>query len=137
MKIALTALLATLQLMIAGVAIDSSVQAQSRLSRLAAKNNESIEIGPVYWVTNCRSVMIGLPEIEILEGPPQVALTIKEGQVLPRRQGCASKVLGGTLMLNAKDITEATEAKLTYRLKFKTKDGERQTSGAYIVSLFP
>jgi len=137
MKIALTALLATLQLMIAGVAIDLSAQAQSRLSRLAAKNNESIEIGPVYWVVSCRSVMIGLPEIEILEGPPQVALTIKEGQVLPRRQGCASKVSGGMLMLNAKDVTEATEAKLTYRLKFKTKDGARQTSGAYIVSLFP
>jgi len=137
MKIALTALLAILALAITGAAIDSGAHAQSRLSRLAAKNNESIEIGPVYWVVSCRSVMIGLPEIEILEGPPQVALTIKEGQVLPRRQGCASKVSGGMLMLNAKDVTEATEAKLTYRLKFKTKDGARQTSGAYIVSLFP
>ena len=81
--------------------------------------------------------MIGLPEIEVLEGPAEVALSIKEAQVLPRRQGCAAKVSGGTLMLNAKGVTEPTEAKLTYRLKYKTKDGDRQTSRAYIVSLFP
>ena len=81
--------------------------------------------------------MIGLPEVEILEGPPEVALTIKAEQVLPRRQGCAAKVPGGKLMLSAKEVAESKEAKLTYRLKYKTKDGDRQTSGTYIVSLFP
>jgi len=57
--------------------------------------------------------------------------------VLPRRQGCAAKVPGGMLLLMAKGVTEKIEAKLTYRVKYSTKDGPRQTSGAYIVSLFP
>jgi translation elongation factor EF-1alpha len=137
MQSALTILLAIFQFAIAGLAIDSSALAQSKPRQIAVKNGESIEIGPIYWVINCRSVMIGLPEIEVLEGPPNVALTIKEGQVLPRSQGCAAKVQGGTLVLNAKDVTEQTEAKLTYRLKYKTKDGNRQTGNTYIVSLFP
>ena len=81
--------------------------------------------------------MIGLPEIEILEGPTGVSFAIKEEQVLPRRQGCAAKVPGGKLILTANGITERTEANLVYRLKYKTKDGDRQMSSVYNVSLFP
>lgn len=39
--------------------------------------------------------------------------------------------------ISAKSVTERTEAKLTFRLKYKTKDGDRQISNSYIVSLFP
>ena len=136
MRPLLAAVLAAIQFAIVGLVIGPA-EAQAEPRRLAAKNGESIELHPLYWVVNCRSVMIGLPEIEVLEGPPGVALSIREGQVLPRPQGCATKVPGGTLMLNAKGVTEPAEAKLTYRIKYKTKDGERQTSRAYIVSLFP
>ena len=66
-----------------------------------------------------------------------LALSIREGQVLPRRQGCATKVSGGTLMLTAKNVSEKAEAKFVYRVKYKTKDGDRQISNTYIVSLFP
>jgi hypothetical protein len=76
-------------------------------------------------------------EIEVLEGPPEVTLSIKEAQILPRRQGCAAKVSGGTLVLSVKGVTERTEGKLTFRLKYKAKDGDRQISDAYTVSLFP
>jgi hypothetical protein len=111
--------------------------AQTAPRRLSLKSGESIELYPVYWVINCRSVMIGLPEIEVLEGPSQLSLNIREEKVLPRRQGCAAQVPGGTLLLTAKDVTERAEAPLTYRLKYKTRAGERQTSNTYIVSLFP
>ncbi len=137
MRIVLTAFLAMVQFAIAGVIIGAGAQAQGEPRRLAAKNGETVELVPVYWVVNCRSTMIGLPEIDVLEGPPEVTLSIKEGQVLPRRQGCAAKVSGGTLMLSTKGVTEPTEARLIYRLKYKTKDGDRQTSNTYIISLFP
>lgn len=137
MRIALAAFLATIQFAFAGIVISADAEAQSALRRLVAKNGESIELGPIYWVTNCRSIMVGLPEVEVLEGPPQVALTVKEAQVLPRRQGCAAKVSGGTLMLNTEGVTEPAEAKLTYRLKYKTKEGDRQTSSSFVVSLYP
>ena len=135
MRKVLTLFLAT-QLAIAGVAIGTVTDAQEP-RRVVAKNGESIELGPIYWVVNCRSTMIGLPEIEVFEGPPEVTISIKEGEILPRRQGCAAKVPGGTLMMSVNGVTERTEVKLTFRLKFKTRDGDRQTSHALIVSLFP
>lgn len=119
---------------LAAVLCSSGAQAQNRV---ALKSGDSVELGSVYWVSNCRSIMIGLPEIEILEGPPEVTLAIKEGPVLPRRQNCAAKVPGGTLVASAKDIKEPGEAKLTYRLKYKTKDGDRQRGNVYFVSVFP
>jgi hypothetical protein len=111
--------------------------AQAQQARLAIKSGESVELGPIYWVMQCRSVLVGLPEIEILEGPEQISLSIKAGPVLPRRQGCAKPVSGGTLIMTAKPIAAQTEAKLTYRIKYKLKDGQRQTSKTYVLSLFP
>ena len=113
MRKVLTVFLAA-QFAIAGVAIGTVTEAQEP-RRVAAKNGESVELGPIYWVVNCRSTMIGLPEIEVFEGPPEVTLSIKEGEILPRRQGCAAKVPGGTLMLSVKGVTERTEVKLTFR----------------------
>jgi hypothetical protein len=34
-------------------------------------------------------------------------------------------------------VTEKKEVNLIYRLKYRTKEGDRQTSGTYIVTLFP
>ena len=137
MRIAPIAILAMVELAIADITIGAVAQAQADVRRLGLKSGENIELGPVYFVANCRSIMIGLPEIEILEGPPEVTLSIKEAQVLPRRQGCAAPVAGGKLMLSAKTVTEPREAKLIFRVKYKTKDGDRQISNSYIVSLFP
>jgi hypothetical protein len=117
--------------------MSNELKGQNVPQRLAIKNGESIELHPVYYVSHCHSIMIGLPEIEVLEGPPELGLSIREEPVLPRRQGCAAKVPGGTLLLIAKGVTEKMEAKLMYRVKYSTKDGQRQTSSAYIVSLFP
>ena len=63
--------------------------------------------------------------------------TVKEKMVLPRVGRCANRVPGGILVATAKDVKDPVEAKLTYRVKYKTKDGERQTSRVYNVSLFP
>jgi hypothetical protein len=118
--------------------IVGAAEAQAQAGRrVALKDGESVELGKVYYVSNCRSIMVGIPEIEVLEGPQEVTLAIKEGMVLPRRQNYANKVPGGTVVATAKDVKERSDTKLTYRVKYKTKDGERQTSGVYNFSLFP
>jgi hypothetical protein len=115
----------------------AGAHAQTNARNIALKNGESAELQQVYWVTNCRSGMVGTPVIEILEGPEEVTLALKEGMVLPRRQNCANKVPGGTVVVTAKDVTEPKQGKLTYRVKYKTKDGERQSGHIFNVSLFP
>src|SRR5690242_18994658 len=86
--------------------VTDEIRGQTSPARLAIKNGERIELYAVYYVSHCRSIMIGLPEIEVLEGPPELSLSIREEAVLPRRQGCAAKVQGGTLLLTARDVTD-------------------------------
>jgi hypothetical protein len=117
--------------------IGSHARAQTNIQRIALKSGESVELGSVYWVTNCRSIVVGVPEVEVLEGPAELTLSIKEGMVNARRQNCAKPVPGGTLVATAKEIKAPMEAKLTFRVKYKTKDGDRQNSQIYNVSLFP
>jgi uncharacterized protein involved in tolerance to divalent cations len=51
---------------------------------------------------------------------------------------CTNKVPGGKLILTTKgSVTEKKEVNLIYRLKYKTKEGDRQISGTRIVTLFP
>ena len=105
-------------------------------TRIALKSGESAELGLVYFIANCASIVVGTPEVEVLEGPQELTLEIKKGNVIPRAQNCAKPVPGGTIVVTAKEVTERKDAKLVYRVKYKTKDGDRQRSGVYNVSLF-
>jgi hypothetical protein len=111
--------------------------AQADVKKLTVKNGESVELGAVVWTVNCQSTMVGLPEVEVLEGPPGIALTIREERVLSVRNNCPAKFPGGTLMLAVTGVTQPIEAKLTYRLKYKTLDGPRQRANTFILSLQP
>jgi hypothetical protein len=104
---------------------------------IALKSGESVEVGEVYYTINCRSLLKSAPEVEVLEGPPGVTATIKEGMVLPRAGNCAKRVLGGTLVLTAKDIEDPSYTPLTLRFIYKTKDGERKFSQVFNLSLIP
>jgi hypothetical protein len=140
MKLRSTATITSAFFMLSGLGSASllmnSGRAQAQQS-IALKNGENTELGSVWFVANCRSILMGVPEVEILEGPPGLTLSIKEAMVVPRRLNCANQVSGGILVATAKDITEPVQGKLTYRIKYKTKDGDRQRSNTYNVSLFP
>jgi hypothetical protein len=134
-RIGAIALTLICQLGVASILCTTTASAQTET--LAMKNGESVQLQTVYWVANCRSIMVGRPEVEILEGPPELTLTIKEEPVLPRRFNCANKVPGGTLIATALNVTHPSEAKLVYRVKYKTKDGDRQTGKTYLLALYP
>jgi hypothetical protein len=115
-----------------------NADAQTQPSRIALRNGEATELTTFYYVSNCRSIMIGLPEVEVLEGPAELSVAVKGEEVVPRKFGCVNKVPGGKLILTAKgSVTEKKEVNLIFRLKYKTKEGDRQWSGTYIVTLFP
>jgi len=116
-------------------AVSGTAQAQSTPRRIALKSGESTELRNFYAVQHCRSILIGTPVLDVLEGAEDLTVTFKEGTKVPKK--CTISVPGGTVIAAAKDIKTPKEAKLTIRLKFKTKIGERQTSNSYIVSLFP
>jgi hypothetical protein len=66
-----------------------------------------------------------------------VSFSISEKPVLPIRAKCPAKVPGGTLMLTAPGVSAPIEAKVTYRVKYKTLDGDCQLANTLILSLQP
>ena len=104
---------------------------------IALKSGEAIELGNVYWVSHCRSLLKSTPEVEVLEGPPQVTVSVKEAMVLPRAQGCAKKVPGGILVITAKEIDDPSYTHLSVRVNYKTKDGDRKFGHVYNLHLVP
>jgi hypothetical protein len=124
---------------VAAALLGAVAQAQivKNFQTIALKNGESAEVGLLYYVSNCRSILTSTPGVEILDGPPGVTVSVKEDMVLPRAQGCANRVKGGTLVLAANNIEDPSFTELTLRITFHTRDGDRKVSTVYNVSLFP
>jgi len=135
MRVRLSTCLVSVSLGSALLFSSTGVHAQSRI---ALKSGESTSLGLVYSISrNCASIMVADPVVEVLEGPEELTLEIKKGNVIPRNSNCAKPVPGGTLIATAKEVKERKDAKLTYRVKYKTKEGDRQGGGVHDVSLFP
>ena len=51
---------------------------------IALKSGETDQLTDLYFVSNCKSILKSAPEVEILDGPPGVTVSVKEDMVLPR-----------------------------------------------------
>ena len=111
--------------------------AQEELPRISLKSGETVELRNVSFTRNCRSILKETPVVEVLEGPEELTLTIKPATVVLRSDNCSNPVAGGIVVATAKDVKAPKEAKLTYRVKYKTLEGDRQIARVYLVSLFP
>jgi hypothetical protein len=109
----------------------------SGAATIALKSGESATLGELYWISHCKSLLKSTPEAEILDGPSNVIVTVKEAMILPRFQSCSNKVPGGNLILSAKDIDDPSVSRLTVRVTYRTKDGDRQRSQVFNISLLP
>ena len=115
----------------------AGAHAQNNPQRIALKSGESVELRDYSFIADCRSIMVGTPKLDVLEGPEELSLALREGTVIRRDRGCSTPVPGGKVVATAKGVKEPKEAKLTIRLNYNSKEGERQSSSVYIVSLFP
>jgi hypothetical protein len=111
--------------------------AQSSSRSIAIKNGESLDLMPVFGEKNCKSILTATPTVEVLEGPPELKVSVREEMVTPRRASCKDKIKGGVVFVTANGVKARTEGKLTFRVKYKGKDGDRQSAHTYDVTLFP
>jgi hypothetical protein len=137
MRIRLKALSAVLSFAIVSFAQITGADAQEELPRISLKSGETVELRNVSFTRNCQSILKETPVVEVLEGPEELTLTIKPATVVLRSNNCSNSVAGGIVVATAKDIKAPRESKLTYRVKYKTLEGDRQIARVYLVSLFP
>ena len=121
--------------------LGSAAQAQTihvSVEDIALRNGESVEFGDVYLVgANCRSLITTVPEIEVMDGPPGVAVAVKEAMVVPHEHGCDESVRGGRVVITARDIDFYTYTRMVLRITYKTPNGNLQRSQHINVALFP
>ena len=121
--------------------LGSLAQAQTinvSVSEVALRSGESVEFGDMYYIgANCRSLLTSAPEVEVMEGPPGVAVAIKQAMVVPRGHGCARPVLGGKMLITANDIDEYSYSRMILRITYKTRSGNVQRGQHINVVLFP
>jgi hypothetical protein len=123
-----------------GSVLANRAQAQSwqmNSQSYALKSGESVEVMDLYWVTNCQSQLTSPPEVTVLDGPPGVTASTTEAMVTPRFQQCAKPVKGAKLKLSSGKIEDQSYSMMTLRIKYKTKDGERERSLTFSIALFP
>ena len=137
MRMRLHAFLAILGVGIATFAGTARADAQEELPRISLKSGETVELRNISFTRNCRSILKETPVIEVLEGPEELTLTIKPATVVLRSDKCSNSVEGGIVVATAKDVKASKESRLTYRVKYKTLEGDRQVARVYLVSLFP
>jgi hypothetical protein len=137
MRIRLKVIAAILSFAIASFTETAGADAQEELPRFSLKSGETVELRNVSFTRNCRSILKETPVIEVLEGPEELTLTIKPATVVLRSDNCSNPVAGGIVVASAKNVKAPKESRLTYRVKYKTLEGDRQIARVYLVSLFP
>ena len=109
--------------------------AQTSPRFIALKSGESIAVTELWWVKNCRSVVLNMEPV-VLQSMPDVSVSIKEQPVLPAN--CSKAVPGAALILTAKNVKEITEGSVVVRVAYKIKEGQRDpTSYKFDIQIFP
>src|SRR5215475_12762301 len=100
-----------------GGSVATAQTIQMSVRNIALKNGETMEFGEFYLIsTECRSLLTATPEVEVMDGPQGVEVTIKQAMVVPRFYGCAKPVTGGKMMITAKDVEDYSHSRMVLRI---------------------
>jgi hypothetical protein len=105
---------------------------------IVLKNGETTEFGQLWLISrDCKSLMTGTPQVEVMEGPPGVTVEVRPAQVVPRSASCANPIPGGRLFIAARGVEDYSRSTMVLRVTYKTRDGDRQRAEHISVTLFP
>jgi hypothetical protein len=110
------------------------------LKTFSIKSGESVDLGPTYWIrlSDCLSLLTAFAGVDVLEGPPDVTLSIREQEVYPRQQSCQNnKTPGGVVVATATTVQSKRSAVLKYRVRYNTREGLTQSTHSVQLDLYP
>jgi hypothetical protein len=119
-----------------GIVNAQTIQVASR--DIVLKNGESTEFADLWLVSrDCKSLIMGTPEVEVMEGPPGIVVEVRPATVVPRVVSCANPIAGAKLFITAKSVEEYSRSTMVLRVNYKTRSGDRQYAAHVRVTLFP
>jgi hypothetical protein len=92
-------------------------QSPSPPETISIRDGETVPLDNVYWISTatCQSLIKSVPQVEMMEGPPEISLKFEPGKVLALRQNCKKEVDGGRIMATAKGVIQSMGVMLTSR----------------------
>lgn len=131
-------LVATVLACLLGNDIAKAQTIQADVRNIVLKNGESTEFGDLWLISrDCKSLMVGTPDVEVMEGPPGIVVEVRAAKVVPRSVSCANPIAGGKLFIAAKSVEEYSRSTMVLRITYKTRGGDRQFAQHVAVTLFP
>jgi hypothetical protein len=115
----------------------ANAQITPDLPSISLRSGETLEVADLWYAVHCQSQLKSAPTVEVLEGPSEITVSVKKAMVVPREQNCSEPIEGAKLYVAANGVADYGASKLTIRITFDTKDGERKVSETYDVTLFP
>jgi len=88
---------------------------------------------------NCTPLFESFEAIDVLEGSEELTLKGEPGMVsISSPKGpCPNAVPGVKVLVTAANVTEKKEVPLTFRVRYKTKNGPWQQTGKFKILMFP
>jgi hypothetical protein len=108
--------------------------------RYSLKVGESADLGGFYWANrHCESLLIGFKDLDLLEGPPGIELSIRKEDVKDERPGCQGRMIpGGVVVLTAKAIPSKFIGIIRFRVRYKTMtEGITESTHSRNIALYP
>jgi hypothetical protein len=124
----IAALVLALAVGLSGAAIAQSV---------TVKGGQSVDVGPVYWIENCTSMLEGFSGIVLTSGPPGVVLSLRKENVIAARQQCKQPVPGATVVATTPVVTQPVSGTLKYQVTYLTRNGKRTSDHSREITITP
>ena len=70
------------------------------------ESGETLEIADLWYAVHCQSRLKSAPTVEVLEGPPEITVSVKKAMVVPREQNCSKPIEGAKLYVAASEIAD-------------------------------
>src|SRR3954447_6596220 len=107
-----------------GFILSSFAQALAQERTITVKNGESVEIARLYSVLDCKVNAKMPPKVELLVGPPQLSILVKEAKVMPTLTPlCKNEVDGAIVYLIANEVKEVSTETVVVRWQYAIKYG--------------
>jgi hypothetical protein len=106
--------------------------------KIEIRNGESFVVERLYAEFQCKNDLKGPPTIEVLVGPPQLALSLKEAMVPPHNSpACTQELPGYILSLKADGVTATTTTPVVVRWRHDMQHRAVTRARFYEVTLIP
>jgi hypothetical protein len=113
----------------------AATPASAQDGTLRAKSGEVIDLRPVFRQINCRGMLLATPEVEVLQGPPELTLSVRDEMVEVPDANCPKKIKGAMVVVTVGQLSHPVEGRLIFRVKYRGRYRNTQTGHAYDFSL--